>query len=48
MHSPPNGTGLKDRVEPADVDSFCHVRRATGFHGAIGVYFVNQVGPLFE
>jgi len=36
-----NGAGLMDRVKPADVDSFCYVRRATDFHGTIGVYFVN-------
>ena len=41
-----DGAGLKDRVEPEDVDSFCHLRRATDFHGAIGVYFVNQEGSF--
>jgi len=36
-----NGAGLMDRVKPADVDSFCYVRRAMNFHDTIGVYFVN-------
>ena len=43
-----DGAGLKDRVAPADVDSFCQVRRATDFHGTIGVYFVNQEGTFIR
>ena len=35
-------------MEPADVDSFYNVRRAMGFHGAIGVYFVNQEGTFTQ